>query len=313
MLPFSDNDIVGSWATVLLATDNAGLIDYKKLADEIDILIDSNPNGIYSNGTSGEFYTQTETEFDEISMLLAAKCNNAKIPFQIGVSSVSPQISLERLKRVKNLQPLAVQLILPDWYPVSMEETLVFLQKMEENAGGISLILYTPPHAKKKLEPKDWATLKKYVPSLRGVKVFDQNADPLWYAKVREYRNGLSIFIPGHRLATGIKLGAQGSYSNMACLNPYAAQQWYNLIISDLTAGLELEKRISIFMQQYILPLIIEYNYCDQACDRFMAILGGWADVGEKLRWPYKSVPKEYANEIKEAVKALIPEFFVMP
>lgn len=313
MLPFTNNDIRGNWATVLLATDNAGFIDYKKLADEIDILIDSNPNGIYSNGTSGEFYTLTETEFDKISMLLAEKCNSSKTPYQIGVSSASPQISLERLKRIRSLHPCAFQLILPDWFPVSMEETIDFLQKMEENANGISLILYNPPHAKKRLEPKDWAKLKKHVPSLMGVKVFDQNADPLWYTKVREYRNGLSIFIPGHRLATGIKLGAHGSYSNMACLNPYAAQQWYNLIISDITAGLEIEKRISIFIQQYIQPLITEYKYSDQACDRFMANLGGWANVGENLRWPYKSVPKEYANEIKDKVKALIPEFFVMP
>jgi len=176
--PYTNKEIIGNWATLLLATGKDGSIDYKKLGDEIDILIASNPNGIYSNGTAGEFYTLTEKEFEKTSMLLATKCNSSRIPFQIGVSHPSPQISLQRLKRVKILKPCAVQVILPDWYPVTLEEAVIFLQKMEEAADRISLVLYNPPHAKKRLNPEDWAVLKKQVPSLAGLKVFDQNGDP---------------------------------------------------------------------------------------------------------------------------------------
>jgi dihydrodipicolinate synthase/N-acetylneuraminate lyase len=303
-------EIAGNWASLLLATGKDGTIDYKKLGDEIDILIASDPNGIYSNGTAGEFYTLTEKEFEKTSMLLAAKCNSSKTPFQIGVSHPSPQISLQRLKRVKMLKPCAVQVILPDWFPVTMEEAVIFLQKMEEAADGISLVLYNPPHAKKRLNPEDWAELKKQVPSLEGLKVFDQNGDPRWYAEMRKYSEGLSVFIPGHRLASGIKQGAHGAYSNVACLNPFTAQKWYNLIEKDLEAGLELESRINVFMKKFIEPLITEHHYPNHACDRFMAVLGGWADVGEKLRWPYRSVPIEYANEIRKSAADVIPEFF---
>jgi dihydrodipicolinate synthase/N-acetylneuraminate lyase len=177
-----------------------------------------------------------------------------------------------------------------------MEEAVIFLQKMEEAADGISLVLYNPSHAKKRLNPEDWAELKKQVPSLEGLKVFDQNGDPRWYAEMRKFSEGLSVFIPGHRLASGIKQGAHGAYSNMACLNPFAAQKWYNLIRKD--------------MKKFIEPLITEHRYPNHACDRFMAVLGGWADVGEKLRWPYRSVPIEYANEIRKSAADVIPEFF---
>ncbi|MFQ9020965.1 MAG: hypothetical protein ACLR6J_05625 [Parabacteroides merdae] len=65
--------------------------------------------GIYSNGTAGEFYTQNEEEeFIKTSELLAEKCSAASIPFQIGVSHMSPQISLNRLQAVKSLNPGAV-------------------------------------------------------------------------------------------------------------------------------------------------------------------------------------------------------------
>lgn len=310
MIPYKHNDIVGNWATLLLATDYRGNIDYSKLADEIDILITSCPNGIYSNGTAGEFYTLSEEEFDKTNLLLAEKCNESETPFQIGVSHTSPQTSLERLKRIKELRPCAVQLILPDWFPPVYEEIVSFLEIIEDNADGISLILYNPPHAKRQLAPEEWAELKERIYSLEGLKVFDHNADPEWYSRMRDNSRGLSVFIPGHRLATGIKLGANGSYSNMACLNPFAAQKWYKMIIGDIDAGIELEQRIGKFMAMYIHPLISEHQYSNQACDRFLANLGGWADIGDKLRWPYRSVPIEYGEKIRNEAVNLIPEFF---
>lgn len=311
MKPLKDREIFGNWATLLLTTDKSGHIDFYKLSDEIDVLIASKPNGIYSNGTAGEFYTQTEDEFLHINELLANKCENAKIPFQIGVSNMSPQISLDRLKRVKHLNPGSVQLILPDWFPVTLEESVIFLEKMAEEAGGISLVLYNPPHAKKKLQPADWKLLKERIPSLVGVKVSDQNSDIDWYKSMKSNNAGLSVFIPGHNLATGLSLGANGAYSNMACLNPFAAQNWFNLTQTNMSSALELEGRIKVFMNTLIKPFILNDHFSDQACDRFMAIVGGWADVGSKLRWPYKSIPAGLAESVRNQAKKIIPEFFI--
>lgn len=310
MKPFHSKEIYGNWETLLLATDSRGDIDYSRLRDEIDILISSKPNGIYSNGTAGEFYTQIEDEFVKISEMLASRCEKAGVPFQIGVSHPSPQLSLQRLKTIKHLKPCAVQVILPDWFPPTLEESIVFLKKMAEEAGEISLVLYNPPHAKRQLKPEEWTILKKHVPSLMGVKVSDFGASKEWYSQMRDNRKGLSVFIPGHHLATGIKSGAHGAYSNMACLNPFAAQRWYNQIKNDMESALELEKRIEKFMQTCILPLITEHHYSNQACDRFMALVGGWADTGPTLRWPYRSIPEEMAETVRKEAQHIIPEFF---
>ena len=301
--------IYGNWETLLLATDKTGAIDYVRMSDEIDVLISSAPNGIYSNGTAGEFYTQTEEEFDRISFMLSGKCEKAKVAYQIGVSHMSPQISLERLRRARDLQPGAVQVILPDWFPVSPEEAVAFLQKMAEEANGISLILYNPPHAKWQLQPEEWAALKNQVPALAGVKVADKYGSKEWYGRMNACNKGLSVFIPGHHLASGIQAGARGAYSNMACLNPFAAQQWFEMINTDRLAALELEDRINRFMSECITPFITEQGYPNHACDRFMALVGGWADVGAKLRWPYRSIPESFVERTRRRVKEIIPEF----
>ncbi len=302
-------DIFGNWATLLLATDNSGAIDYTRMADEIDVLIASRPSGIYSNGTAGEFYAQTEDEFDRISLMLSEKCERDGIPYQIGVSHMSPQISLERLRRARSLRPGAVQVILPDWFPVTMEEAVDFLQAMEAEADGISLILYNPPHAKRQLQPEDWVELKEKIPTLQGLKVFDQNGSSGWYAGMQKCANGLSVFIPGHRMATGIQSGAHGAYSNVACINPFAAQRWSDLIRADMPAALELESRINQFMSECISPFITEHHYPNHACDRFMALVGGWADVGSKLRWPYRSIPESLVESVRQEGIKIIPEF----
>src|SRR4051812_6546903 len=89
----------GNWATLLLPINSDDSIDYSKLSDEIDYLIAAGVDGIYSNGTAGEFHNQTEAEFDKVNQLLSEKCLSASMRFQVGASHPSPIISLERVRR----------------------------------------------------------------------------------------------------------------------------------------------------------------------------------------------------------------------
>ena len=309
MKPLSHNLIYGNWATLLLATDSRGNLDFDRLEEEVDVLIDSKPNGIYSNGTACEFYSQTMDEFVNISELLSSRCEAAGVPYQIGVSHPCPHESLERLQAIRHLKPGAVQLILPDWFPVNDEAILSFMQRMAEEAGEIPLVLYNPPHAKKVIPPEKWQMIKKAVPSLVGVKVFDNNCSAEWYAQMNANKEGVSVFVPGHHLATGVVNGADGAYSNVACINPHAAQKWYELMKTDMEAALELESRIQAFMKECIDPFIVVHGYPNHACDRFMALVGGWADVGAKLRWPYSSIPADYVEQVRKRAHGIIPEF----
>lgn len=300
--------LYGNWATLLLATDKKGNIDYERLSDEIDVLISSSPDGIYSNGTACEFYSQSMDEFVRINGMLVEKCEKASVPFQIGVSHPCAQESLARLKAVKHLMPGAVQVILPDWFPVSDAAAVRFIKGMAEEAGDLPLVLYNPPHAKRVLHPSMWQTLRNAVPTLIGVKVFDNNCSAEWYESMRANDEGISVFVPGHHLATGVVNGASGAYSNVACINPAAAQKWYEMMADDMEGALELEARIQKFMSECIDPFI-RNGYPNHACDRFMALVGGWADVGSELRWPYVSIPEEYVGEVRRAGHDIIPEF----
>jgi 4-hydroxy-tetrahydrodipicolinate synthase len=308
MTPLTAAAISGNWGTLLLPVNEDDSIDYNKLSAEIDSLIDMQVNGIYSNGTAGEFYNQTEEEFDTINTILAEKCNAAGMPFQIGACHTSPVMARDRVKRAATLQPGAIQVILPDWSAPSMREVINYLRVLTEEAAPVGLVLYNPPHAKKRLSPEEFHQLKEAGINLVGCKV--GGGDAQWYAAMKKWAPELSVFVPGHHLATGISLGAHGAYSNVACLHPAAAQQWYELMLTDLPRALNLEKWIQLFMSQHIQPWISTKGYSNQAADKLLAAIGGWANVGTRLRWPYQGIDESEVNKLRTIAHEMMSEFF---
>jgi 4-hydroxy-tetrahydrodipicolinate synthase len=308
MKPLKSVEIFGTWGTLLLPLNNDDSINYEKLADSIDTMIGSGVSGIYSNGTAGEFYNQTEEEFDQVNEILAKKCNAVGMPFQIGCCHMSPIISLERIKRIKHLEPGAIQVILPDWWPPTMPEIIDFLKVMTEAAAPVGLVLYNPPHAKVKLTPQNYQEIQQAGIGLVGCKT--AGGDESWYEAMKQAEPKLSVFVPGHHLATGVKFGAHGSYSNVACINPKVAQDWYKMMLTDIDAALAMQTRIQAFITQEIFPLILEEHYSNQSIDKFLAALTGWADTGTRIRWPYRWLDESRVAPVREVCRVMLPEFF---
>ncbi|MFL5745119.1 MAG: dihydrodipicolinate synthase family protein [Niastella sp.] len=311
MEPLQAANIRGNWATLLIPINNDESINYLNLEEEIDTLIAMQVDGIYSNGTAGEFYNQTEEEFDAISRLLADKCHAAGMAFQLGASHTSPVMARERVKRAAALQPGAIQVILPDWSAPTMPEVINYLRVLTEIAAPVPLVLYNPPHAKKRLSPEEFFQLKEAGINLVGCKTV--GGDAQWYTAMKKWAPGLSLFVPGHHLATGVSLGAHGAYSNVACIHPAAARQWYNLMLTDLPQALQIEKGIQLFMSQYIQPLISTQGYSNQAADKLLAAIGGWAKVGTRLRWPYNGIDESEVTRLRPIAHEMMAEFFALP
>lgn len=307
MEPLSSQSLRGNWACVLLPINADDSIDFARMADEVDALIAARVSGIYTNGTASEFFAQSEAEFDQVQQLVAGRCSAAGIPFQIGASHTSAQTTLERIGRAKALGPSAFQVVLPDWYPVLLEEALAFLSRAAETAHPIPLVLYNPPHAKTVLQPEDYAALTAALPALIGIKVVPDGDN--WYARMKPNADRLSIFVPGTRLATGISQGARGAYSNVACLQPAGAQQWYELMQTDFPAALRLEARIQQFFGTYIFPFKTG-GYPNHALDKLLATVGGWSQVGLRVRWPYRSIPEDEVEALRRIARQQLPELF---
>jgi 4-hydroxy-tetrahydrodipicolinate synthase len=307
--PLRPAEIRGNWATLLLPILPDQSIDFRLLEKEVEHFGEAGVDGVYSNGTAGEFYTQTEEEFDKIAGVMSETCERLHLPFQVGVSQMSPQLSLNRLRRARSLKPSGFQVILPDWFPPTMSDVHRFLDVMEREADPIPLILYNPPHAKRKILPEEWKEIVERHPGIAGIKV--AGGDAAWYKAMRPVLESVSVFIPGHNLASGLSQGARGSYSNVACLSPGGAQRWYELSMRSPEQGLPLERRINSFFSEHILPLITVRGLSNMAADKTLAVAGGWLPgLTTRLRWPYEGARDEEAKRIGVAARAALPELF---
>jgi dihydrodipicolinate synthase/N-acetylneuraminate lyase len=306
--PLTAQELRGVWAGVLLPIDADESIDADRLAAELDHLLRSGVHGVYTCGTAGEFHTLSDVEWDGLQQLVADRCRAAGIPFQLGASHPSGQLSLARIARAAALRPGAIQVVLPDWLPLQPVEVLAAVERMATVADGIPLVLYNPPYAKTQVDPELFATLAAEVPALIGVKV--PGGDDDWYARMADaVGDRLAVFVAGHTLASGHRRGAAGAYSNIACLTPAGAVRWYEQIITDPPAALETERRLRGFFEAHIAPLAAA-GYCDPALDKTLAAIGGWAPVGTRVRWPHRSVDEKAIPALRAAARSAVPELF---
>lgn len=308
MKPLRADEIIGIWGTVLLPIQKNDSIDWRFLDEEIGALMAAGLHGIYTNGTAGEFYNQSEAEFDTLSEKVAVAAEAIGIPFQLGCGHPLPMASLERVKRAKTLHPGALQIILPDWIAPNQLELFRYIEKIAHAAAPVGLVIYNPPHAKKQISPEGYRELLSEGFPIVGCKT--AGGDDSWYKKMRDLPQPFSHFIPGHLLASGIQKGAKGSYSNIACLHPKAALKWYQMILKNPSEAKEWETKLGLFFREAILPLIQEEGYSDTAVDKFLAAIGGWAGIGTRLRWPYQGVPAEMAVEKRKQLEGILPGFF---
>ena len=298
----------GNWGTLLLPINKDDSIDFRRLAEEIDALMAAKVDGIYSNGTAGEFHMQTEAEFDRINQLLATKCQTGDVLFQIGASHPVPITMIDRIRRTKHLCPAAFQVILPDWVRVTEQEAVDFLTRIAVEADPIPIVLYNPPHAKRVFQPQQYLTLAENIPAMISIKLLD--GDDSWYDLMKAVADKVAIFVPGHHLATGVQKGvARGAYSNVACLNPWAAQRWWELMQTDMAEAIIIERRIQAFFSQYIVPFA-EQGYSNPALDKLLAAVGNWSDVGTRLRWPYRWISDAEVVRVRQGANKILPKWF---
>ncbi|GAA3643272.1 dihydrodipicolinate synthase family protein [Nonomuraea antimicrobica] len=301
----SRETLSGTWGTVLLPLRPDDTIDRPRLLDELDVLAAAGLDGVYAHGTAGEFHELDDDEFQQVNELVAERF--AGRPVQIGAGHMSARACLRRVAMARAVEPGAIQVTLPDWVPLSRSEVLTFLERAAEVADPVPLVLYNPPHAKTQVGPDEYAVLAERLPALIGMKV--AGGDPAWYAEITGKAGDLALFVAGHTLATGTELGAKGSYSNIAALNPTGAMAWQRLIRSDGAAARDVERRIARFFAEYVAPLQAE-GYSNPALDKFLAHVGGWADLGTRIRWPYRSVDEAYALRLRPIARADLPELF---
>jgi dihydrodipicolinate synthase/N-acetylneuraminate lyase len=303
MKPLKPADIKGVWGSLLLPLNSDETVDWSCLEGQIRYLSLSGVDGVYSNGTACEFFAQSEKEYERICELLSSICGEGGIAFQIGASHMDWNVMAGRIKTAVKYRPGAIQIILPDWFPMNDAEIAAFLERAAGLTDGIGLVLYNPLHAKRVLKPED---IKRLLLPEKGIVGLKTGAgDQKWYSAMTEVFQALSVFCPGDYMATALKSGAAGSYSNMACLSPKGTVYWYSLMKTDMEKALRLEEEIRRFNDECMAPL--SAGYAGFVTDKLSATAGGWFPLDNRVRWPYRYPGNETVEKVRKGAWEILP------
>ncbi|WP_165368297.1 hypothetical protein [Phytoactinopolyspora endophytica] len=88
---------------------------------------------------------------------------------------------------------------------------------------------------------------------------------------------------------------------------PAGAVAWYELMQADMPRALDVERRIGELFDLHVAPLQAS-GLSNPALDKFLAAMGGWAGVGTRVRWPYRSAPSSAVDQARRDARAVLPE-----
>ncbi|MDG2169307.1 MAG: dihydrodipicolinate synthase family protein [Opitutales bacterium] len=307
MKPLTAATLKGTWSTLLLPLNDSDKIQWSGIDSQLNALFRAEVDGIYINGTAGEFYSQSNEEFLRLARITAAFCEDKQMPFQIGASHTHAVDSLRRIEQTRELNPGAFQVILPEWTPLTWEEIIYFLKRMIAAAAPVPLVIYNPPNAQKVLTPQEWEQLVSTLDGIIGIKVL--GGDTNWHMEMKPVLTQLSVFVAGIRLASGVIHGyADGSYSNLACLSPLGAVRWGRRISSDPEDALIQEAKILKTFETALRPF--RGKFSNSALDKALASAGDWADLSPRVRWPLSSISVEEVQRISTLFREELPFLF---
>lgn len=297
----------GIWAGLPTAWKKDGSLDENVFREDIKRCCQYGVHGVYSGGTTGEFYAQDLELFKEINTILRDETKKYNIPIQIGCTATSTKEVIKRVNFAAKIGADGVQVALPFWMSLTNQEVIKFFNDIS-GISSLPIISYNTERTKKLLKLEDYRRILDEGIKLIGVKQTGNDFELI--SKLTQLP--LNVFVSEHILADAMKLGAKGSYSSFVYLNPYIILSYYQFCFEGRwKEAYAIQEKINLIMKKGIGPLLNK-GYKDSALDRVLGRAVGFLKCSLQTQPPYKSVTEEEFLSFKKWLKNNLPEFLVL-
>lgn len=296
----------GVWPALITPWGDDDRVDDARLSAEVLHYAACGVHGVYTGGTTGEFYAQDDADFERITAVTCDAAREAGVPVQIGCTALSTRTVCARARRAVRDGADGLQVALPFWLEMKDDEVLGFFRAVADAAGDVPLILYHTMRAKRKLAPELIAALVERVPTLIGMKDTVANVDAV--AAILRAVPGLAIFGAEHDLVAKTRAGTRGTYSSVTGLNARYVVALYDACAAGRwDEAMRLEAPVARLMTEALIPMVRDEGFMDSAVDRVQRIVGG-GDVGLACQGPYRSATPLHVDRLRAWCAANAPE-----
>ncbi len=299
---------VGPWAGLPVAWKDDLSFDEKTYRADVARCCAAKAPGVYTGGTTGEFYAQEYDEFMAITDATIQECKRGATPVMIGCTALHTLGVIKRARYAAEKGADAIQVALPFWLEVPDSAVVQFFTDIAASVPGMPITIYETLRAKKVLSLDQHRQIHEAVPAIIGVKSVEHTL-----GNGPEGCRALSQWY--HVFVGENQWGKLGPYGAIGCCSSFIYQNPRILLaVFDLLVQKKWDE-LNVWMAKYDamcidgLKPMSEAGCEDSAVDRVLGLSVGFLKTSRRCRPPYPSCTEKHLLDYRAWLKRHYPEF----
>lgn len=296
----------GLWAALPVSWTEEDELDEDAYRENVARICRAGLHGVYTHGTTGEFYAQREEEWRRVARATVEESRAAGVPCQVGCTALWTGEVIRRVEFAGQLGAFAVQIAFPFWMALSDSQAVRFFREVTCAVPEMPIVIYNTERSKKPLTTDLLGRIMDAGVPLVGLKGVGDAAE---FAALSSAAPGVKIFVSEHLLAPLWKEGARGSYSAFVLACPGFMLRYYRLAEQESPEAMRIAAALARFLAEFVAPCVVRGLY-DTALDRCIAATTGF--LGGRIlasRAPYDAAGECDVKLCREWLRRNLPEF----
>lgn len=300
--------MTGPWAGLPIAWKDDDTFDEKTYRGDVARTCAAGVPGVYTGGTTGEFYALEFGEFKKVAKATIRECKAARKPVMIGCTSTFTRGVIRRARFAQEQGADAIQVALPFWMEVPDHEVVPFFKAVSDAVPGMPISIYETRRAKKAISLALHRAIHKAVPAVIMVK---SNEDTLGHSAegCAALSKLYSVFVGENVISNFGPHGARGSCSALVYQNPRILLQMFDLLEQKQWKELKVwTDKLNRLIFEGLKPCFA-IGATDSALDRVLGLSAGFLKTSLRSRGPYPSCTPQMLKQFQQWLKRNMPEF----
>ncbi|MFH1569774.1 MAG: dihydrodipicolinate synthase family protein [Gemmatimonadota bacterium] len=298
---------VGPWAGLPVAWTDEDAFDEEAYRADVVRCCQAGVPGVYSGGTTGEFYAMELDEFQQVSRALVEECQARGVPAMVGVTATYTLGAIRRAQWAADVGASAVQVALPFWMQVGEEQVVPFFREVARAVSPLPLSIYETTRAKKALTLAQHRAIREAVPGYLMVKANAGTigSEPDGCQALSEFVN---VFVGEHRWPDLGRRGAVGCCSSMVYWNPRVILELWGHLREGRWEEVDAFAPKLKALHGFLAGHFAAKGFTDTAYDRMGGRAGGFLKCSLRSRGPYPSASHDDVERLRQWYAEHFPE-----
>ena len=307
----SKDILQGPWAGLPVAWKEDLSFDEEAYRSDIARTCSAGVPGVYTAGTTGEFYAMEFDEWKTITRVTVEECRRAGTPVMIGVTSTYTMGAARRAAFAAELEVDAIQIALPYWMDMDDRMIVSFFKEITAVCPDIALSIYETRRTKKTLTLDQHRAVFNSTGSYMAVKSNEGTlgCSPEGCKQLSEFVN---VWVGEDKFNELGPYGAVGSASALVYMNPRIILHMFDLLRRKQWEELQpLTDQVALLINEGLKPFAAK-GFTDTGFDRLMGKASKFLTMNIRSRGTYASATDEDVFELQKWMQNNTPELLLL-